>query len=299
MVLPFSDMLRYSCSFVFLVFVLSFVSPRRQSKAFVLIPVGAAINRDTYLAEDSNKGPTLPFGSRNMEAWEMLGSLVTYAYAGVYFIVETMADSKEPERYKSAMGLSFCLLFIMYIVPGLCVAVLWGYNVGYQINTVMPGAIGKLMDVFVCIPTIMDFFLSAVVVNDAWRRHFVDKQKNDDGDDTAEFAPPRWSLPGIWHQLKVVVPVPVLAFFVTVFVPNIVTFITLQTALTIVPGVTLVPSLFYLFGGRKLVESSTPLHVLSVALGAVLFAIGLATAINGFIGADWSLEGIWCKSEPQ
>ena len=154
-------------------------------------------------------------------------------------------------------------------------------------------------------PTLLGYILSSILVNDAFRRRFVDKKnmKRDvnvnagDGD-----AIPSLSfIDGIWYQMKISVPSLVFAFGVAIVTPNMDVLAGLSTSITIVPTITWVLSMMWLIGKKNNslcdngVKNNIILHMTSIAIGLGMSVLAFADVIEMISTTDFSLQNIWCE----
>ena len=260
-------------------------------KAFVLIPYGLVRYRSDYMSSDMNLGPSQPFGNPQPNVWNMFGCAIYFTTVSMLIVVETMSHARNPEEYKKALGLATTLMWMYYAVPGLCSALLWGWNVEYLINEEFgTGPLAIVLNLLIAIPVTLDYLMSTFPINDAIRKRFIDKENDEDTPDTN--GKNQW-----WHQFKVTFPTLVFSFIFCTVVPHFEVMVSLLSALTIVPLVTFVPSLLWLFGGnRKKYNTWMILHLLSIGLGLIEFVIGFAYAIYGIITTDYAPEKFWCNS---
>ena len=122
-------------------------------KAFIIIPYGLAKYRDEYEGSDMNLGPGQPFGNPEATWYGIFGALIGYMSSSIMIVVETMSNAKKPEEYKKALGLANLFMYTYYFVPGLCSALLWGYNVDFLINQEFgSNALSIVLNLFIAIP---------------------------------------------------------------------------------------------------------------------------------------------------
>ena len=186
-------------------------------------------------------------------------------------------------------------------------SLLWGRNFDYQENTDFgnDNGISIALNVTVIMPTLLGYILSSILVNDAFRRRFVDKKnmKRDvnvnagDGD-----AIPSLSfIDGIWYQMKISVPSLVFAFGVAIVTPNMDVLAGLSTSITIVPTITWVLSMMWLIGKKNNslcdngVKNNIILHMTSIAIGLGMSVLAFADVIEMISTTDFSLQNIWCE----
>jgi hypothetical protein len=203
-------------------------------QSFILIPYGSVSYKDEYTTLDL--GPSQPFGYPYPEWSRIAPSILTWVFTGTFILVEAMANAEKPEEYKKALGYSTTIMYVLYFVPGLTSCLLWGWNFDYQINLDFGNAntLAIILNITIALPTLLDYIMTSLVVNDLFRRQFVDNKLNEN--EAAAF--PKTFIAGICHQLKINLPSLVFAFAVAVVVPNIETIAALATSITIVPTIT-------------------------------------------------------------
>lgn len=158
-------------------------------------------------------------------------------------------------------------------------------------------------------PTLLGYILSSILVNDAFRRRFVDKKNTkrdvnvhaNIGADDADTMPLMNFIDGIWHQLKISVPSLVFAFGVAIVTPNMDVLAGLSTSITIVPTITWVLSMMWLIGKKNNslcdngVKNNIILHMTSIAIGLGMSVLAFADVIEMISTTDFSLQNIWCE----
>ena len=261
-------------------------------KAFVLIPYGLVKYQSDYMSSDMNLGPSQPFGNPQPNVWDIFGCAIGYTTGSMLVLVETMPHAEKPQDYKKALGFATTLVWMYYAVPGLCSALLWGWNVNYLINDEFgTNALSIVLNLLIAIPVSLDFLLVSFPLNDAIRRRFIDNDDEKDAPDTSGKS--NW-----WHQFKVTFPTLAWSFLFCSLVPHFDVMVSLLTALTLVPLVTIAPSLVWLFGGnRKKHNTWMLLHLASIGIGFTVFAISFAYAIYGIISTNYAPQAFWCDSE--
>ena len=101
-------------------------------KAFVLIPYGLVKYQSDYMSSDMNLGPSQPFGNPQPNVWDIFGCMI--GYTNVFMLMTTMPHVQKPEEYKKALGFATTFMWMFFAVPGLCSALIWGWNVDFLIN---------------------------------------------------------------------------------------------------------------------------------------------------------------------
>jgi len=264
-------------------------------KAFILIPYGLAKYKDVYHMSEENLGKSQPFGNPQPNFWDISGCLIGYMSSSMMLLVETMSHAEKPQEYKKALGYANILMWIYYAVPGLCSALIWGWNVEFLINESGGAAfesnpVSIALNVFIAIPVTLDFIIASIPVNDSIRLRFIDKNVSD------EDAPMRGKY-HFWHQFKVTFPTLVFSFILTTVVPHFEVLTSLLSSLTLVPMVTFVPSLVWLFGGKRNdYKTSILLHLASVGIGVTIFGTEFAYAVNGILETNYEPSNFWCQS---
>jgi len=211
----------------------------------------------------------------------------------MFILVETMARAKVQEDYKKALELANIFMYTYYSIPGLCAVLTWGWNVDYMINEEFPnGALSVILNLCIIFPLLLDFIIAGMPLNDAIRRRFIDKGTEiDDIDDDARGH-------GWIHQLKVIFPTLLWSLVFCSAVPRFESLTSTVSSLTIVPIVTFVPSLVWLFGGnRKKYKSNLLLHLLSIIFGFTVMSTELVSTIYDLITTKYNNpEDFWCQS---
>ena len=262
-------------------------------KAFILIPYGLVKYQSDYISSEMNLGPSQPFGNPQPNVWNIFGCLIGYMSVSVMILVETMAHMEKPEEYKKALGLSNCFMWLYYAVPGLCASLIWGWNIDFLINEEFGtnNALSVVLNLFIAIPVTLDFLIASIPVNDGIRRRFIDKESDVD-------APVMSGKNLWWHQFKVTFPTLVFSFLFCTVIPHIDVMTSLLASLTVEPMVTFVPSIVWLFGGKRKEYDNTwmLLHLTSIGIGVIVFVVEFAYSIYGIATTDYSPEAFWCQS---
>lgn len=255
-------------------------------KALVLIPIGLVKYRD-----EMNLEAAQPFLNPEPTWYGICGALIGYMTSAMFILVETMARAKKQEEYKKALGLANIFTYTYYTIPGLCAVLIWGWNVDFMINEEFPnGAISVILNLCIVCPVLLDFIIAGLPLNDAIRRRFIDKDTNNDDCNMGY----RWL-----HQFKVIFPTLLWSLIFCTAVPRFESLTSIVSSLTIVPIVTFVPSLVWLFGGnREKFKSNIVLHVVSIIFGLTVMSTELASTIYGLITTESTTPtDFWCQTK--
>ena len=259
-------------------------------KALVLLPYGFVEYKDDYIESKFYQGASLAFGNPDPKFWDMISGILTWVFTGIFFVVESMAETKNPKEYKSALRVGVIIMYILYIVPGLMCVLMWGWNHQYLVNLELPyGWMGILLNVLIALPTLLDYIISSLVINEAISMKFL--------------KPPECQITSWRYQLKKTLPSTILAFVICVIIPNFDTLVQIGTSITIVPTCTWLVSVLWLVGGRIVpgvqgfgspeLKLKT-LHWTSILIGLPMTVLVFATAIHGLINTDFSGNHLWC-----
>lgn len=136
-----------------------------------------------------------------------------------------------------------------------------------------------------------DYLIAAMPVNDYIRRRFIDK--GDDDEIMINGKGYNW-----WHQLKCVFPSLLFAFGLCTAIPRFEVLTSILSSLTLVPLVTFVPSIWWLYGDNMKKHKSTLfMHCVSIVFGVVVMGAELAYAIYGIITTEYvHPSDFWCQS---
>ena len=270
-------------------------------QACVFAPLILVNTRDEYptmMSIDSGElldmGPAQPFLYPDADWWTVLKSFLPYGFTGTFLIAETMSVAENPDQYKKALSYSMGIMYVLYMVPALLAVLLWGRNIDFLLNTDFgQGALSIVIQLFVFFPNLLDFLLSCLVVNDAFRRRFIYKNGEE-----PEANPPAF------RQLLITLPTLVFAFVAATFVPNIETLVGVSASLALVPGITWMISAAWFAGrywvrksdsdNREVVKSSVVLQSISLIAGLFVSVVFFVSFVLDFIDADWSLNGVFC-----
>ncbi|KAL7550124.1 hypothetical protein ACHAWF_013360 [Thalassiosira exigua] len=146
-------------------------------KVLVLIPYGLVANQDEYMNSnmtEKNLGPAQPILNPEPEWTSIIAGLFVYTSIAILLVADTLPHSKEPKEYKKAMGLAHIFMFTLYMIPGFCGVFLWGWNVPFLINTAFTSsqALSIILNLIIVFQVTIDFIITALVVNDSFRRSF-------------------------------------------------------------------------------------------------------------------------------
>ncbi|KAL7549398.1 hypothetical protein ACHAWF_012667 [Thalassiosira exigua] len=150
-------------------------------KACVLIPYGLFANQDAYKNSEmteKNLGPAQTFLNPEPEWTSILLGLFTYTSFAIMIVADSFPHSKEPKTYKKAVGVAHIIMYVLYLIPGFCGVFLWGWNVAPWINTAFTGTqvLSIVLNLIIVVQVGIDFIISALVVNDSFRRTFMSSE---------------------------------------------------------------------------------------------------------------------------
>ena len=181
------------------------------------------------------------------------------------------------------MGYAHIFMFILYLVPGVCGALLWGWNVPFLLNTAFVDnpAVRTILNLIIVGEVSLDYIIASIIVNDAFRRVFI----------SPDAMGPEW-----WQHLKATVPSLLFALVICVAVPNFETIVNLASAIGGTPILTFVISFAWLCGGRKF-DSNIWMHAISIIWGVPTFIAQQVYAIYSIVITDYSLKDLFCLGE--
>lgn len=212
----------------------------------VLLPIAMVQFQDEYY-ENIETGKPIPFGSDPPTPWFDYGlGFPAFFYCGIYILVETMADAKDPREYKKAFNYAYVVMFNLYTYAGLICIFIWGWNVWFPIYPMIPvSAVGILIVIGILLPTFLDYILSAFVIDNAIERVFPHEK----------FAQKASSSPygpvGFAYQAVKVFPPTALSIVLCTLVPNFLTLSGISTAFSVVPTLTFAIPLLHKYGKLK------------------------------------------------
>jgi hypothetical protein len=213
----------------------------------------------------------------------LLGGLYVYTSYATLILTETVPHTKNPKEYNRAMGYAHIFMFILYLVPGVCGALLWGWNVPFLLNTAFVDnpAVRTILNLIIVGEVSLDYIIASIIVNDAFRRVFI----------SPDAMGPEW-----WQHLKATVPSLLFALVICVAVPNFETIVNLASAIGGTPILTFVISFAWLCGGRKF-DSNIWMHAISIIWGVPTFIAQQVYAIYSIVITDYSLKDLFCLGE--
>jgi len=273
-------------------------------QACIFAPILIASQQEEYkdntlLSPDTgeilNKGPAQPFLYPDADWWTVMMGFIPYGFTGTFLVAETMSVAKDPTCYKKALAYSMGIMYILYMVPALCVVLLWGWNFDYLLNIDFGQGWGSIIvQLFIFVPNLLDFLLSCLVVNDSFRRRFIDRNCNDEEANAN---------PSIGKQLLITSPTLLFSLVVATVVPNFETLIGINVSAALLPGITWMISAAWFVSMRRnknnndsntMLKSSAILQTISLVVGFGLSIVWFVAFVQGFIGEDWSAKGIFC-----
>jgi hypothetical protein len=215
-------------------------------QAFILFPIAMVQFQDEYYA-NTDTGKPIPFGSDPPTSWaDYALGFPAYFYCGIWILVETMADAKDPRDYKKAFGYAYVIMYLLYMVSGLVCIFIWGWNVKFPIYPQIPvSPIGILVVLSVLLPTFLDYVLSAFIINNALERKCTRKRFKE----KASSSP--YGLIGFAYQTNKILPATAFAIAVCTLVPNFLVLSGISTAFTVIPVLTFTIPLLHKFGKLK------------------------------------------------
>ena len=171
---------------------------------------------------------------------------------------------------------------------------MWGWHFDYPINIDFGrGPLSIVVQLFIFFPNLLDFLLSCLVINDAFRRRFIYKEGEE----------PELN-PSVWRQLTITLPSLLFAVIFATIVPGFNTLVDISTFLTIIPGTTWMVSLAWFVGRYRpshenrgngaAPNTGKRMQLTSFVVGLFFSGVFLAYTIQAFVEEDWSLSGVFC-----
>mmetsp|Transcript_8540 Transcript_8540/g.20888 ORF Transcript_8540/g.20888 Transcript_8540/m.20888 type:complete len:452 (-) Transcript_8540:50-1405(-) len=259
-------------------------------KSSILLPYSYVEYQHDVLVSDSYLGQASAFGAPSGgNQWYLVAqalSLICYSYTPVFILAETMAVADDPVCYKKALGWATIVQILLYLVPGIMGAVMWGYSIESPVTLEIPhDAIGILLNVFVAIASCIDYIIASLVVTEFTRLLMAN----------SKYA---FMQRVSKYHILTVLPGIVFALLVVLLFRNFGNLVGILSGLTIVGTNTYIISICWLLGGRKVVvgQKSWPLYT-ALALGIPLTIFIIAGSIHGLTDANSSSgEDFFCGS---
>lgn len=203
--------------------------------------------------------------------WGLALACFPYAITPVFIVVETLAEAREPERYKSALVAAAGCMCAMYLVAGLVAVQYWGWDLSNPVTLQVPrGWVGITLNVFLAMASMLDYVIASLVVNREVARLF-----------------PEW--PWVLQSL----PSTIVAVVLVCSIPSFGTLVGILTGFTIVGANTFVVTLCWTLGsydrlGSKLLHLAT---VLGVPLSGYVIAASVKSAMDASYASNFFCDG--------
>ena len=243
-------------------------------KTFGFLPYAFAEYQDEVVNASTYMGPAQAFMARQ-NAWANVGfalATLCFAFTPVFIVIETLAETKKPCQYKKALCTSAAFQAVLYCVPGIVGAAMWGWNIDNPVTLMIPRSWGGiLLSVFVFLCSMLDYLIAAIIVNGVLAATpCVASRCTGTGS-------------GIIKHFLVTLPTSLFALLLVCLIPAFNVIVGLITGITVVGMNTFVVTLLWTAGNYF--KERYWLHIATV-VGLPLAGYIIAASISGIINTD-------------